>query len=709
MKNIMKRAGALLLALTMLLSFSVLCIPAVAAGESETVTLSSGDDLNAKIDSVKDGGTIIVNGTYTMPSGFSWTPHNKSVTITGGTFDVSSRSTLTLGDGVTFKNMTLTLPSGGTVYANGHRLAVESDVTVNNSATIYGGGASGSTVASTDVRLMAGTYVKVYGGSYKGTVSGDTNVYIGGAVNETIDATSHSRLSVIMGGGNGDTIEGDTHLTIADSAKVNYIYGGSEGSGATIGGTAYLTVAGGKMMSIYGGNYNVDSGCDVKTVMLGGEVEQVFGGNEAASFTGNVTLQLFGGTVTRRVYGGCYNDFGTSGFASKYGVSGTINLVLGSGVSITFSLTSKDDRSIYAKSRQREDVDGTCKLIYSDSAAETTYKNKLTAQDTNMKLIMAFVSAADSTHTLTHTLSGSKITETCNSCTDTATATLALDPSVSLTYNGSAICPAVVNYSSGWLGETAEPIEYENNVNAGNATATSVYARENLTMTLGFTIAKAPVAAPALYATNETVQGQSDGSIVGLTTAMEYSTDGGDYVDVTDTQMKLAPATYKVRIKETENYLASEVVTLTVQAGRHVIDTAALATKYQFPVGDTAQSESTTFRLISTVDSLSYSKVGFQVWIENSNGDMIEQDLLESNQVFTSILGADGEKVTTYTPSEEFCESSAYFFTTKLENIPSSYFGRKIRFRSYVVTTDGYTVYGDMTECTINELLSVEQ
>lgn len=93
----MKKALSFILAILIL----ICAIPnlgiGVVAAEENTLSTSTGakfTDLNSAINGTPDGGTITVIGTYTMPSGFSWTAHGKTVTITGGTFDTSAVSTL---------------------------------------------------------------------------------------------------------------------------------------------------------------------------------------------------------------------------------------------------------------------------------------------------------------------------------------------------------------------------------------------------------------------------------------------------------------------------------------------------------------------------------------------------------------------------------------------------------------------------------------
>lgn len=710
MKHACNRARIFLLAILIVITSTGLCQPIVSLTADSTVTATSSASFTQALTNVSDGGTIRISGTCTLPSTFTWPTQGKSITITGATdtatLDASALSSLVFGDNVTFDGVTLKLRSGGTVYANGHRLVIRENVNVQNVATLYGGGNT-TTVASTDMTVLAGTYAKIYGGGRGGLVTGDVHTYVGGNVNQDIDVSNHSGTNNIFGGCNGGIVKGSVYLTVADNAQAHYLYGGSNGTSATVKGAIHLDVKGGKMMSIYGGGTNSNAGCTVITTITGGTVEQVFGANESASHTGDIILRMFGGTVTRRIYGGCYNNYGTSsGWSSARGVNGDISLVIGSGANITFS-SSENDRAIYATSRQKSDVDtGTCKLIYSDSSAHTKYKNKVGAQDFAMKLIMSGKSAADSTHTLNHQkTSDTTITESCNNCSHTATASLVLDPSLSCEYTGGPVCPVTVFHTGTWYGEEME-VTYSDNVSIGTlrATATAIYARNSITLSLPFSITKVTPQTPNLTAVNETVQGQANGKILGLTPEMEYSSDGVSFSPVTDPDMELCPGVYYVRIPETDTHFASKTVTVTIKTDRHVIDTDLLEIKYQLPLDASVTSVSIAPRLIAALDTLLYSKVGFEVSKKCENGEWSAFEAIETNVAFISIMGTVNGTDVTYTPDQEYGEGASYFFVQNM-TVTAEDFDIPLRIRAYVVTQDGYTVYGNAAELILSATL----
>lgn len=799
MKRVFNRTRAFLLALLILVTSTGLCQPIVALEEDAPITVTTATEFTNALNSVPDGGTILISGTCTLAPTFKWSSHQKTITIKGETpdakLDASSVSNFVIRDSVIFEDLTLVFPSGGNVYANGNKLVIKESVTVKNEAYLYGGGISSSSVKQTDITILSGTYKMIYGGSDGGTVQGDVHAYIGGNVNASTDHTYHDSndgpIYKVFGGSKGGTIGGSVYLTFAGDAKVNYLYGGSSDSGS-IKGSIHLNVTGGKLMSIYGGGsnsnagLNSEAGCNIYATITDCDyVEQIFGGSENANHKGNVTLRILGGTITRRIYGGCYNNYSSgSGWTSSRCVDGDITLVIGSGANITFS-SSENDRAIYAKSRQKTDIDtGTCKLVFADSSAYTKYNGKTGAQDFAMKLIIGTSKkAADSTHTLTHTkTSDTAITESCSTHSDCliSMATLAL-ASNQFEYTGSAITPATMTYTGTWLGD--EPtISYSNNVNAGKATVSANYERYSINLTTSFTINKSaaatpeltasteavqgqivgkilglttrmeystdgetfiPVtdpdmefsigtyffkipetvnqfasetvtvtitkfttATPALTAVNETIQAKADGKILGLTTEMEYSIDGETFIPVTDPDMTLIPGTYLVRIPETGTHFASETVTVTIGTDRHIMDIRLLDVKYQLPLGASLTSESISPRLIASLDTLYYDKVGFEISRQSEDGEWSEFERLETNVAFISIMGTvDGAEVT-YTPGEEYGNGASYFFVQNISAISSEDFDTVLRIRAFVVTEDGYTLYGTPAELRLSAVLS---
>ena len=541
--------------------------------------------LNKAIKNVYEKGKIVILDTLTLAGNYNFEKYGKTVTITGGTLNASAKSRVVLNNNTIFDNITLTFANQTRLFANGYKLTVGENVKMTNSTYdgaaalwVYGGGEENTTVKRTDVTLLGGVYSRVYAGSYGGTVLGDTNLTVGGNVNSTLDTTSHSSLCNFYGGGQGDTIGGDANFTFGGNAKGSYIFGASEnpsalsGKTATVGGTVNFKITGGKAYSIYGGSNNANHKSDVNLTITGGEFSQIFGGNQAASLNGNVKIDIAGATVKRRIYGGCYNETsGISGFSSSYSVIGSIDLTIRGTANITFS-DSDNDRSIYAHSRHKTNSSNEIStLVFADSTAYSKYKDKLKYQDSIMSWYLGSLSAADNLHYFTYSANDTTdvISTTCSYHSgESQTATLTLDESIDMVYNGKEIEAAKVVYSSGWKGDVADVL-YTNNVNAGTASAKLTLG--GVKVTLDYTIEKAPAKAPHHFlfsTTAETVKGKADGKILGLATGMEISSDNLSFSPITDSDASFSGGTYYIRYAEKANYKASPSVTVTVDEGR---------------------------------------------------------------------------------------------------------------------------------------------
>lgn len=488
----------------------------VASAAPQDVNLSSGGSLSVALNEVADGGTIHVDGTVAVTE--NPRSHGKAVTITGGELDFSGISgDVTLGDHITFDDITLTFANNAAVFANGNRVKMGEGVTMTNPIRLFGG-KRGAAVESTHLTLLAGKYYQIFGGGNNGDVTGDTYLYVGGNVNPDADATSHSATYCVYGGGYihegaTATIGGNAYTVFADNAKANYVFGGNNGAGTgIIKGSTDLTVSGGATMSVYGGSRGSSLTGNTKVLISGGTMEQVFGGCESHSMTGDVTIDITGGTITRRIYGGCYNEATRSGLSINWGsshyVTGKVMLTLHGGANITLN-DSDDDRAIFAHSRQKTlSATEVTHLVYADSTAYNTYKNKVGAQDMGAMVIMGSTAAADHIHYHTYSASGAVITQNCIDKSCSASATVAAEGKHF--FNGAAVEPAKVIYAGDWFGGELD-ITYANNTGVGTATASITCG--GATASASFTIA-----APGMTMNGKTYQALEDAIAAARTT-----------------------------------------------------------------------------------------------------------------------------------------------------------------------------------------------
>lgn len=122
------------------------------------------------------------------------------------------------------------------------------------------------------------------------------------------------------------------------------------------------------------------------------------------------------------------------------------------------------------------------------------------------------------------------------------------------------------------------------------------------------------------------------------------------------------------------------------------VDENVLTVKGQLPADTTAESQSTTIRFVSTVDSKEYSAVGFDIEYEY-RGETYTASW-EGTDVFERLykIGQDG--VYLETSPKAFSDSSEYFFTYNLTGIPNDAFGVQFTVTPHWKTQDGTTVYG---------------
>ena len=355
--------------------------------------------LDKAIAAVQDNGIIQIQGTYELGADFVWEKHNKTVTISGGVLDGTSLGNrISLGDHVTFDNITLKFTKNSYLFANGYSLTIKENITMPNRIRVYGGGQIGTTVANTDLKLYGGSYEAVFGGSDGGTVTGNTSVVVAGNVNGGITPKHDATDYFVYGGGVADTVEGNTNVTFGGNAKAHYVFGGSYGESAKVLQGTNVYVIGGTVSGVYGGGNKGGTGKSgtitggAYVEMTGGTVDQVFGGNAASDMVGDVQVKILGGTVTRRIYGGCYNEYDW-GWDSAYSVKGTITLTLSGNANLaqSYSWTS-GDLSVFARSRiNPKSNEEVSQLIYVNGGEK--HESKLGAHNASM---MDSVTAYDS-------------------------------------------------------------------------------------------------------------------------------------------------------------------------------------------------------------------------------------------------------------------------------------------------------------------------
>ena len=470
----------------------------------------------------------------------------------------------------TLEKATYKVANGGTIHISGSYSVDSSNVWTakrpNANFTVTGG------TLSLSADLVIGSNVTFQ----NITISGGKKLYANGKTVTFGSGTTATAVTVYGGNKTGEALESTN--VIVDGGTLGTVYGGSSTS------------------------------CTINQVNLtvnSGTVTKVFGGNSAGNLTGNVTVDIKGGTINSSIFGGCYNAFSGGSFissakwSSSYYVTGNIDVILRDGATLSMS---SDDRSIFAHSRGALQSTEVTNIIFLSESFYSSTSGKLAAHSSasgswgsktiNDMMGTSVSNSADyvHVHSVTADDTNDTITEGCTLKAPSNTAspckatvvTLALNNKASLKYTGGAITPMVANVN-GELSFDEPVITYSNNVNPGVAKATMKYA--GLSVSKEFTIAKADQIAPTLTAVNESISGKADGEILGLSTAMEISTDNVAFTPVTDINAKFAAGTYYVRYAATDYHNASATSTVVVAEGvklsvTFVADGKTVDTKY---------------------------------------------------------------------------------------------------------------------------------
>ena len=291
-------------------------------------------------------------------------------------------------------------------------------------------------------------------------------------------------------------------------------------------------------------------------------------GYNTTAFPGTYTIEYYNGTTkldSAPVNAGTYTakvTAGTGDGAATASVDFTITPKTVSSPTITLSPES----FTYDGSAKQPTVtvkDGTTEI--SSDEYTVTYSN-----NTNAGTATVTITDKDGGN---YTVSGTKtFTITAKELTNP---TITLSPE-SFTYDGTAKEPTVtVKDGTTVIPASEYNVEYSNNTNAGTATVTitdKTGGNYTVSGTKTFTIAPASQTAPAVSSTNETIAGKADGTITGVTTAMEYKlSTATEYTPITGTSVTgLAAGTYNVRYAEKANYNASPATNVVIGAGNKI-------------------------------------------------------------------------------------------------------------------------------------------
>jgi len=342
---------------------------------------------NWYLGNVFGGGNL---AQYTIPSGKSLAVNILNGTVSGNVYgggkgdandhtkgQVTGNPVVTIGDDTKLTDNTVVAKVLGDVYGGGDAGDVVGTPQVNvinkcntEIANVYGGG-NAADVNGTDVNINGGIITgMVFGGGHgdkDSTPQKEANV--GG--NVSVEVTGGTIGKVFGGSNSKGTISGSVAVNIEKGAnscdmKITDVYGGGNQAAGnagtiTIGCTGDYETNGEGIVNVFGGANAADVGNDINLTIRGGHIDNVYGGNNAsgsisgsvtvnvdwddaltcdkylgnvfgggnlAAYSGSPTVTLTNGTVSHSVYGGG-NEAGVGGSTVNIDGGGVVDGIYG--------------------------------------------------------------------------------------------------------------------------------------------------------------------------------------------------------------------------------------------------------------------------------------------------------------------------------------------------------------------------------------------
>ena len=511
----------------------------------------------------------------------------RGVYVSSGTFNM-------YGGSITGNRAT---GDGGGVYKSGS----------NSSFNMYGGSITGNTANS----YGGGVYVDgggftMSGGTIGGTKTGETNTatYGGGGVyaKANFEMTGGSITGNETNRGGGVYVTGKGSFTMSASADGQNIPS-ITGNNATENGGGVCVDCGKFTMSASADGQNIPSITGNNATENGGGV-YVIGSSSTfemtgGSITGNNAyksdyISTFGGgvcvgsgifTVSGEVTVTDNTKGGTKGADGKFTGDTKNNVYLPTGKTITIGTDKLSEGAQLGVTVSGDYGDYPFTSGWNDNMSDKTPSDYFIS-DTDgyvAKLNGSELKMVTHVHNWTYAASGDTITATCKNCSnnngnDFSGGSVTIQKPEKTKFNDGKDENAKVE-SVGWFGK-APSVAYA--VKDGNAlsaapvnagTYTAGITLGNVTVSVTYIIDKATQTAPTGLTTKGDIKNSGTGEIKNTAEDMEYNISANattGWITCDNGSTRVAPATYYVRYKETDNYLASAVsAALTVKAHTH--------------------------------------------------------------------------------------------------------------------------------------------
>ena len=593
-------------------------------GGSFTLTDCKGVGTITHASSKTGRGVYVSSGTFNMYGGsITGNKAQDAQGRGGGVYVYSGSGTFNMyGGSITGNRAT---GDGGGVYKSGSNSSFNmyGGSITGNTANSYGGG----------VYVDGGGFT-MSGGTIGGTKTGETNTatYGGGGVyaKANFEMTGGSITGNETNRGGGVYVTGKGSFTMSASADGQNIPS-ITGNNATENGGGVYVIGSSSTFKMTGGTIGGTDANDANTATNGGGVcvsrngsfemsgSSCITNNKATSYGGGVHISYASATFTMK--GGSIT--GNNAYKSDYISTFGGGVCVGSGIfTVSGEVTVTDNTKGGTKGADGKFTGDTKNNVYLSTGKTITIGTDKLSEGAQLGVTVSgdygdypftsgwnanmsdktpsdyFISDTDGyvaklngselkmvthVHNWTYTASGDTITATCKNCSnnngnDFSGGSVTIQKPEKTKFNDGKDENAKVE-SVGWFGK-APSVAYA--VKDGNAlsaapvnagTYTAGITLGNVTVSVTYIIDKATQTAPTGLTTKGDIKNSGTGEIKNTAEDMEYNISANattGWITCDNGSTRVAPGTYYVRYKETDNYLASAVsAALTVKAHTH--------------------------------------------------------------------------------------------------------------------------------------------
>ena len=550
------------------------------------------------------GGGVYVTGKFTMSASADGQnipsiTGNNATENGGGVYVVGSSSTFKMTGGSiggTNENDANTAYRGGGVCVDCGKFTMSASADGQNIPSITGNNAT-ENGGGVYVIGSSSTF-KMTGGTIGGTDANDANTATnGGGVCVSKNGSFEMSGSSCITNNKADSYGGGVNISYASATftmkggsitgnnayKSDYI--STFGGGVCVGNGTFTMTDGsitGNNAAYGGGVYTVN-----EFKMSGGSItgNNAYKSDYISTFGGGVCVGSGIFTVSGEVTVTDNTKGGTKGADGKFTGDTKNNVYLSAGKTITIGTDKLSEGAQLGVTVSGDYGDYPFTSGWNDNMSDKTPSDYFIS-DTDgyvAKLNGSELKMVTHVHNWTYTASGDTITATCKNCSnnngnDFSGGSVTIQKPEKTKFNDGKDENAKVE-SVGWFGK-APSVAYA--VKDGNAlsaapvnagTYTAGITLGNVTVSVTYIIDKATQTAPTGLTTKGDIKNSGTGEIKNTAEDMEYNISANattGWITCDNGSTRVAPATYYVRYKETDNYLASAVsAALTVKAHTH--------------------------------------------------------------------------------------------------------------------------------------------